>query len=184
MVNDIDLMLNTTILLHHWHLTTSSFKFRGCNIRNGHQQGATSGMGISKVQQQKWITTVQHNELNIDMVKNIKQKNNELHNIVYNKVRHQDMESISSTTSSIERYGTTSSIRRYGFNIVIYNIDMDKKNNHHLGNTTKDHISNKSTTEKIRLATIYGKNPTTTRRTTWMRYNNLTPTQGRSTSTS
>ena len=36
MVNDVDLMLNTTILLHHWHLTTSSFKFRGCNIRNGH----------------------------------------------------------------------------------------------------------------------------------------------------
>ena len=44
MVNDIDLMLNTTILLHHWHLTTSSFKFRGCNIRNGHLQGATTKM--------------------------------------------------------------------------------------------------------------------------------------------
>ena len=87
MVNDIDLMLNVTILLHHWHLTTSSFKFRGCNIRNGHQQGATSGMDISEVQQQKWTTTVQHNELNIDVVKNTKQKNNELHNIVYNKVR-------------------------------------------------------------------------------------------------
>ena len=74
---------------------------------------ATSGMGInkvqhpevgiSKVQQQEWITTIQHNELNIDMVKNIKQKNNELHNIVYNKVRHQDMESTSSTTSSFRR---------------------------------------------------------------------------------
>ena len=103
MVNDIDLMLNTTILLQHWHLTTSSFKFRGCNIRSGRQQGAMSGMGISKVQQQKWITTVQHIELNIDIVKNIKQKNNELHNIVYNKVRHQDMASTLSTTSSNQK---------------------------------------------------------------------------------
>ena len=49
--NDIDLKLNKKIFLHHWHLTTSSFKFRGCYIWNGYQQGATSGMGISKVQQ-------------------------------------------------------------------------------------------------------------------------------------
>ena len=111
-IDDIDLMLNK-IILHQRHLTTSSFA-----------GGATSGMGISKVQHQKWIT-------------NIEKNNNELHNIVYSKVRHQDMESTSSTTSSIKRYGTTSLVRRYGFNIVIYNIEMDKKNNHHLGKYDK-----------------------------------------------
>ena len=41
-IDDIDLMLNK-ILLHHWHLTTSSF-CRGCNTRNGHFQGATTKM--------------------------------------------------------------------------------------------------------------------------------------------
>ena len=51
------------------------------------------------------------------------------------------MESTSSTTSSIKRYGTTSSIRRYGFNSVIYNIEMDKKSNNHLRR-----IDNKRTT--------------------------------------
>ena len=38
---------------------------------------------------------------------------------------------------------------------------------------------------KIRLSTIYGENPTTTRRpTTWARYNNMTPTQWRASSAS
>ena len=92
------------------------------------QGTATSRMGIPKAQQQKWITTVQHNDFNTDIEKN----NNELQNLVYSKVRHEYMELTSSTTSSIKRYRTTSSIRRYGFNIVISNIEMDKKNNNHL----------------------------------------------------
>ena len=79
------------------------------------------------------------------MVKSIKQKNNELHNIVCNKVRHKDMESTSSTASSIKKYGTTSSIRRYGFNIgidiYIMIIKMDKKSNIHR-QRWKGHVHN------------------------------------------
>ena len=136
-------------------------------------------MGINKVQHpewasprcnnKNWITTVQHKELTATSRRTTTSCTT-LSTTTSSIKRY-------GTTSSIKRYGTTSSIRRYGFNIVIYNIEMDKKNNHHLGNTTKDHISNKSTTEKIRLATIYGKNPTTTRRTTWMRYSDLNTTE-------
>ena len=83
--------------------------------------GATSGMGISKVQQQKWITTEQHNEFNIDT-----EKNNELHDIVDNKVRYQDMESTSSTRSSVRRF-----VFNLGVDIYIVIIKMDKKSNTH-----------------------------------------------------
>ena len=77
-------------------------------------------MGISKVQQQKWITAVQHNEFNIDIEKN----NDKLHNIVYNNKKW-----------------NSKSIRRYGFNSVIYNMEMDKKSNNRLRG-----IDNKRTT--------------------------------------
>ena len=88
------------ILLHHWHPATNSFEFRGCNL------------DISKMQQQTWITTAQHNEL---------------------QQRHGEEQSLSMTSSTT--LSTASSTTRYGFNIAIYNIEMDKKSNNHLRKT-------------------------------------------------
>ena len=42
LIGDIDLKLNKTILLLHWHLTTSCFELRGRNIRDGRLQVATT----------------------------------------------------------------------------------------------------------------------------------------------
>ena len=66
MVNDIDLKLNKKHLLHQQR-STSSFKFKGCNIWNGHQQGATSGVGISKVQTTKMDHNSSAQEFHIDI---------------------------------------------------------------------------------------------------------------------
>ena len=146
-------------------------------------------MGISKVQQQKWVTTAQHSEFNTDIEKN----NNELHNSVYKKVQHQDMESTSSTISFDQKYG----FKQWSFR----NTEMDKikpnncRNQDHMYNIQQScwrrhqhdrgwvHQTLDATEREIKWTTIYGKNPTTTRRTTWVRYNNVTPTQWRSTST-
>ena len=129
-------------------------------------------MGISKVQQQKWITTVQHNDFNIDI-----KKQQLVAQYCLQQLRQQNMES---SLSSRWTRGATTIIES------ICNINQD-----HMHNNPVDIITSMIEGECIinndvrsELSTIYGRNPTTTRRTTWVGYNNVTQTQWRSASTS
>ena len=121
---------STPQIAQQWSTTSTSCSTRQifCTIGSLQQVpsnsgGATSGMGINKVQQQ-WITTVQHHEFKVQQHRH--GRTTSCATLSTTKVRHQDMASTLATTSSIRRYGFN-----IGIDIYIMIIKMDKKSNNH-----------------------------------------------------
>ena len=110
-IDDIDLMVNKTILSHPWHLTTSSFEFRGRNIRNGRLQGATVQQqnGLQQFSTRNSTSTSRRTTTSARHCLQQQARSND----VKQQIRSKDMDSTFSSTTSRWTTRTTTIFEEY-----------------------------------------------------------------------
>ena len=174
-----------------------SFNSRIHQWRRPHAQQDNSFAPLASYNKFFWIKGVQHPEWASPRHnnKNGSQQFNTMSSTLTSRRTPTSCTTLSTTTSSIKSCGTTSSIEKMYSTLTFatsrwtrrtttifgkYNKGPQAQQSRWRHQTECEGIRDKNTTETDQTVNHLWENPTTTRRTTWVRYNNMTPTQWRS----